>query len=370
MLLSQIIIVATTVAPELGGISRSVPLLAEHVAKAGVPVVLLAYGSQPYTQEFERVQAAHKEVYDSQSDLIRSLRQHLSNATGGVIVHHAGVWTPLNYRVYREARRYGALIVCSPRSMLDPWALNHRWLKKKFAWWLYTKRMLQHTTAIHVTCELERRHVERLKLGTPTVLVPNGIDFPKERLMPDGGEKEVKRCLFLSRLSKKKGLPDLLNAFAAVNHPNWVLDIVGNDEGDEGRNAQKLAKQLGVESRVNFLGFRGGDQKWEAYRNADLFVLPTYSENFGLVIGEAMACALPVITTTAAPWEMLDEIGAGWSIEPGVASLSIAMQDAFSRSSVVLNTMGTAGQQYVYDEFEWERVGRAMLDGYLSIWAQ
>jgi glycosyltransferase involved in cell wall biosynthesis len=363
----RVIIVATSIAPELGGISRSVPLLAENVAKAGVPVVLLAYGSQPYTQEFERVQAAQKEVYDCQRDLIAALGQHLANAKGCVIVHHAGVWTPLNYRVYREARRYGALIVCSPRSMLDPWALNHRWFKKKLAWWLYAKRMLQHTTAIHVTCELERRNVERLKLGTPTVLVPNGIDFPKERLLPKRGDKEVKRCLFLSRLSKKKGLPDLLNAFATVNHPDWVLDIVGNDEGDEGRNAQKLAKQLGIETRVNFLGFRGGDQKWEAYRNADLFVLPTYSENFGLVIGEAMACALPVITTTAAPWEMLDEIGAGWSIKLGVVSLSRVMQDAFSKNSEDLKKMGCLGQEYVYRMFEWDKVGTEMLEGYRGL---
>ena len=363
----RVIIIATTIAPELGGISRSVSLLADCVARAGAEVTLLALGGAERTSEFERARCTVKEVYGSSQELIRALKTHLAQDTNETVVHHAGIWTPLNYRIYRVARAIGGPLVCSPRSMLDPWALNHRWLKKKIAWWLYAKRMLQNTTAIHVTSDLERENVEALKLGRPTILVPNGVDLPQPRLEAQSKTASLKRCLFLSRLSQKKGLPDLLHAFAKVAPSDWVLDVVGNEEGDEGSKSRALVDELGIQQRVHFLGFLEGDAKWQSYRNADLFVLPTYSENFGLVIGEAMAAGLPVVTTSAAPWEVLNELGAGWSIEPGVDDLCLALRDAFSRSRSDFESMGMIGQDYVYQTFDWDQVGIAMLESYRNL---
>ena len=363
----KIIVVATTIAPELGGIARSVPTLAESVAQAGAEVILLALGRPPFTQEFDAVHSARKEVYDSRSALLVALKAHLVSAKKDVIVHHAGIWTFVNLMAHRIAKKLGAKIVCSPRSMLDPWALQHRFLKKKLAWWLYAKQMLRETNAIHVTSELERKNVECLQLGRPIILVPNGICFPPQKIEPTIGSGAVKRCLFLSRLSQKKGLSDLLSAFAEVNHPHWVLDVVGNAEGNEGENAKLLVKSLGISERVNFLGFREGDKKWKAYQNSDLFVLPTYSENFGLVVGEAMACGLPVITTTAAPWDVLNQIDAGWSIDVGPQNLAKTLIVAFSSSPDRLRSMGSRGQSYVYEHFSWERIGKSMLNAYANL---
>lgn len=361
----KIIVVATTVAPELGGIARSVPLLADCLARESTSeVVLLAYGRPPFAEEYQLVRTAQKEVYPTSRGLLCALKQHIGSSRGGVVVHYAGVWTMLNLQVHRCALRGGAKVVCSPRSMLDPWALCHRRLKKKIAYCVYAKRMLSQTTAIHTTSELERENVVRLHLNRPIITIPNGISFPKEKSKPQLHLRGLRHCLFLSRLSPKKGLPDLLRAFASIDHSTWVLDVVGNPDGVEDEEARHLACSLGIENRVNFLGFLEGDRKWEVYRSASLFALPTYSENFGLVVGEAMACGVPVLTTNAAPWEVLTRINAGWSVDPGVDALKPALREAFFMTPEELRDMGQRGQDYVYEHFSWEQVGRQMLKAY------
>jgi glycosyltransferase involved in cell wall biosynthesis len=107
---------------------------------------------------------------------------------------------------------------------------------------------------------------------------------------------------------------------------------------------------------IHFVGELDDQQKWQAYESADLFVLPSYSENFGLVIGEALAAGLPVVTTTATPWTELKEKNCGWCIPPGEKDLEQTLKTAFSTTPEQRKSMGQNGAKWVREEFQWSAV--------------
>jgi glycosyltransferase involved in cell wall biosynthesis len=113
--------------------------------------------------------------------------------------------------------------------------------------------------------------------------------------------------------------------------------------------------------RIEFCGPLYGEGKLGAYREAELFVLPTQSENFGMTVAEALAAGTPAIVTRAAPWAGLEEHGAGWWIEIGVDPLVACLEDALSRPRDELAARGVRGREWMRRDFSWERVG-AMMD--------
>jgi glycosyltransferase involved in cell wall biosynthesis len=170
--------------------------------------------------------------------------------------------------------------------------------------------------------------------------------------------------LFLSRIHPKKGLKDLVNAWCKVNPENWNLYIAGPDEGGHENEIKLLVKKLGLSSKVHFLGNLSDTDKWHVYRSGDLFILPTYSENFGIVVAEALAAEIPVITTTETPWRILEEEKCGWLIQPGEASLVSTLNRVLQLPSHELHAMGQRGRRMVLRRYDWNLVARSMSDVY------
>ena len=164
-------------------------------------------------------------------------------------------------------------------------------------------------------------------------MIPNGVDVPSETA--DSRFRETgapRRALFLSRVHPKKGLPLLLDAWAEVRPAGWELVVAGPDEGGHRAEMEAQAARLGIAGDVRFGTPWPTTAKWALYRSADLFVLPTHSENFGVVVAEALAAGVPALTTVGAPWRDAPRPGCGWWTAIGVRPLAEALRDAASRS--------------------------------------
>jgi glycosyltransferase involved in cell wall biosynthesis len=148
-------------------------------------------------------------------------------------------------------------------------------------------------------------------------VIPNGVDVPevsrKAAHESDGkiSRGEGQTALFVGRIYPVKGLPMLIEAWAQVRPHGWRLQIVGPDEAGHRAEVERVVSAAGLDGVVSFVGPLEGQAKQTALLDADLFVLPTHSENFGMAIGEALAHGLPVLTTTGAPWSMLPQRGCG-----------------------------------------------------------
>ncbi|MGB0578482.1 MAG: glycosyltransferase, partial [Limisphaerales bacterium] len=179
-----------------------------------------------------------------------------------------------------------------------------------------------------------------------------------------------KEILYLGRLHRIKGIDHLLKGWAQVESKfeDWSLAIAGPEES-YGRGVayademKKLASDLSLQ-RVEFRGPKYGDEKLQAYREASVFVLPSHSENFGMTVAEALACATPAIVTKGAPWDGLEANDAGWWIDVGVDPLVRALGDAMSRPMNRLEEMGQAGRDYVRREFDWTNIGEKTTAAY------
>ena len=280
---------------------------------------------------------------------------HLVETERPDLIHLHGIWSPFLAVITIVAQKYKVPLVISPHGCLEPWALNNKRLKKQIALWLYQSWVLRSASMFMVTSEQERNSVRRLGFSQPISIVHNGVDIPA--YVEPFLRTEVNTILFLSRLHPGKGLLDLVEAWATVRQPGWRIVIAGGDEGGHQAVVENLIRQKGLLSDFSWVGFVNGESKQACFAQADLFVLPTYSENFGIAIAEALAHGLPVITTTGAPWPGLLTHRCGWWVEPGVPGIALALTQALACSPDELQAMGQRGRQWVGDQFSWAKIG-------------
>ena len=200
----------------------------------------------------------------------------------------------------------------------------------------------------------------------PVATSPIGVDLPAEPAGPRGDRPPERTVLFLSRLHPRKGLADLVEAWARVPRTGWRLVVAGPDSNGQ-RALLEARCAAGRLDDVSFPGEVLGEAREALYARADLFVLPSFSENFGLVVAEALARGVPVITTRGTPWQELETRRCGWWIDPGVAPLAEALQGAMALSDGARRDMGLRGRQLVSDAYTWERCVEQMLAWYASL---
>ena len=176
----------------------------------------------------------------------------------------------------------------------------------------------------------------------------------------------------------KKGVMELVEAWGSLVasaewlvRNGWKCELVYTVSGEleKGYEAKVKArvKELGLEDKFIFTGALNDDEKWEAYARADLFVLPTYSENFGIVVAEALYAGVPVITTKGTPWQELETESCGWWIDVGEDALADALTKAMALSDDDRDEMGKRGRRLVETKYTWDAVCDAMVKGYNAI---
>jgi glycosyltransferase involved in cell wall biosynthesis len=140
--------------------------------------------------------------------------------------------------------------------------------------------------------------------------------------------------------------------------------IAGPDEGDHWPQVEEAIRRANLGEVFTYIGAIRDSDKWDLYRQADLFILPTHSENFGVVVAEALASGLPVITTKGAPWGEIVKENCGWWVEIGVDPLAKALREATSLPANALDNMGERGRRMVVERFAWRRIAGDMLSVY------
>ena len=284
------------------------------------------------------------------------------------IIHDNGLWLPSNHAAARVARRFRTPLVIQPHGMLEPWAMNHRAWKKGLAWKLYQRRDIESAALLVATSVQEAESIRKVGLRQPIAVIPNGIDLPEWKERPFR-EARGRFALFLSRIHPVKGLMNLVTAWARVRPKGWRLVLAGPDEGNHRHEIEMAVQEVGLEKDILFIGPVEGAGKEKLYQEADLFILPTHSENFGVVVAEALAYGVPVITTKGAPWEGLVTHRCGWWVDVGVEPLADAVREATELSDVERRAMGERGRRYA-EQFEWARIAEQMLAVYRWVLGQ
>ena len=360
-----------------GGPSRSAQGLVAGLNRTGVETWLMTLrkGEQPWVEGVE-----HFVDGKPFEEVILMVKPQ--------IVHLHGIWDTGLHRCAVICRRLGIKYVIAPRGMLEQWSLKQKWLKKRMARLLYQDKDLKCAAALHATAECEADQFRKLGFKNPVIISPNGVNVPKLEGSDEINELELKlktqtnsavrRVLFVSRMHPKKGVRELVEAWNVLKHTthnsqltNWVCELVYTVNGDLERNyeseVRNMVKELRLEDQFIFTGALSDDEKWQAYARADLFVLPTYSENFGIVVAEALWAGVPVITTKGTPWSDIEAHKCGWWIDVGVKPLVNALQEALSLSDVKRHEMGGCGHRLVEKKYTWDAVVEPVVDGYERI---
>ncbi len=308
------------------------------------------------------------------------LRRKLSNFE---LVHIHGLYRfPPTYTAW-QARKQGVPYVMTPHGALDPYlyersSTGRLGFKRLYERW-FDLPNLHAADAIHYTADEERERAAFLELRARSFVVPNGVDWDRYRELPARGAfrarwglDEAPMVLFLGRLHFKKGLDLLIPAFEALRRrvPDAQLVIAGPENDAYGEQVRGWVRERALDAAVRFVGPLHGADVVQAYVDADVFALPSYTENFGMTVVEALACRLPVVISDQVNIHAeVSGAGAGLVTRCDAGEVAQALEtllaDADRRSA-----MGEAGRRLVQARFTWPAIVEALTAEYERVIAR
>jgi glycosyltransferase involved in cell wall biosynthesis len=278
------------------------------------------------------------------------------------ILHINGCWIPLCAYTQMWAKQSGYKAILTTHGMLEPWIIQrHHWTRKVPALYLYQKKAVQTADYIHATVESEKQNIHKLGYNNKICVFPYGIET--KNISIKSSWKKTKTILYLSRIHPKKGIELLIDAVARIKDVLGGYKIIVAGEGDA-RYIQSLKNRIqeqNVESVFDFVGGVYGEKKWELFHNVDVFVLPTYSENFGIVVAEALASGTPVIVSKGAPWQEIDTHRCGWWIDNDIDTIAKTLKEVIALPEEEYRQMGIRGRQLVKDNYSIEIIAEKMM---------
>lgn len=293
------------------------------------------------------------------------------------LIHIHALFSFSTIAAWRAARRWCVPYVVTPHGSLGKWGRRYRRpAMKRLSLALLERPLLTGAAAIHFASSTESMEAKEVGVQARTVVIPFGVDLvveafnrPKDSAEARAGRSlSTGRVLYLSRIDRKKGLDLMVRAFAQLRNRGLQATLVVAGQGDPALLAElkSMASQLGVGQSVEWVGFVEGQEKLSLFGSADVFVLPSYSENFGLAAVEAMASGLPVVIT--------DQVGISREVEQARAGLVVpcraeALAGALERllgDSNLRKRMGEAGRRLCQDSFSRE----SMASRFIKVYAQ
>lgn len=293
------------------------------------------------------------------------------------VVHFHGLWQPRFLALARACQRLKIPFVVSPHGMLEPWAWRHKWWKKWAYFHLLEWSFINAASGILATSSLEKAHLARynftcpiteISLGLPENVRPGYFEARSEL----GWSDEEFILLYLSRIHPKKGLHLLLSALTSIgkNIPKLRLVVVGDGEA---AYLSRIRRFIGTHAShlppIDFIGPIWGDAKWKFFRGADLFCLPSYSENFGLAILESCQVGTPVLTTTGTPWTTFLTNNGFPVAQPNLTGISEALGRHLALGKIGMQKRLSFAES-TYSQFSWSSISRTYREYYESIVAK
>ena len=280
-------------------------------------------------------------------------------------VHFCNIFYPSSIAVATFAVLLNKKVIWSVHGELDPWAVKHRSYKKKpFLWFI--KTFLKKQVIFHTTCQEEETYVKNI-FGekTKTLLLTNYILLPKKEQVPT-----QKYLLFVGRIHPKKGLDRLINALAASTafiNSDYILKVVGDYDHDHGRELVKLSNQLKLGEKIQFLGKKKGTEKFKLFAGAYFTIMPSITENFGMVVVESMSQGTPVIASTGTPWQVLEEEHAGLWVAPQIKDLTNSVDKILALTETEYSLYRKNAHTLVCDKFDMEKNIQDWVQAYQSV---
>jgi glycosyltransferase involved in cell wall biosynthesis len=331
--------------------------LADRLASEGIKTCVVGPAAPPLGR--------HPDLYSTLADAIGDCD----------IVHIHAVWEEIQHQTACIARALGRPYIFRPCGMLDPWSLRQGKWKKKMYMALRLRKDLNGAAALHFTTQTESDLVKPLKLSPPSIIEPNGVHLDEFDVQPARGlfrssYPEIGNApliVFLGRVHHKKGLDLLVPAFARLPQKDARLVIAGPDNDGYGDQIRRMLSEHGVSDRVVFTGMLYGRDRIALLADADLFCLPSYQENFGLVVAEAMAAGCPVVISDQV--NIHDDVIAAQAggvvpcaIEPLADELNRWMSDPARRSAA-----GQRGRAAAFAKYDAGRLASRWAEHYANL---
>ena len=284
------------------------------------------------------------------------------------VLHIHGLWLKMYHNAAQWAKANNIPVIWSTHGMTAPWAMNHKRWKKLPAWLLYQERDLKKAAAIHCTTDLEAAWNKALGFKN-CFIAPLGTHLPKinqfHSRTPTHNSNYT--LLFVGRIYPVKGLVNLIKAWGMCNVDGWKLRIVGPDQAGHLAELESLVRDLHLSDSVEFAGPKFGEELNAEYDKCDCLVLPSFTENFGATVVDALAHGKPCITSTFTPWSELRDCSCGWWVSNEPAALSATISEMMALDDSARSKMGANGRRLVEAKYSWDAVAGMIIRGYREI---
>jgi glycosyltransferase involved in cell wall biosynthesis len=304
-------------------------------------------------------------------DLTVWLWQHLRDYD---LVHIHAIFSYPSTSAMAIARFQNVPYITRPLGQLCKWSLQQSKQKKEIYLKIIEKANLKGAKALHLTSEQEQRELKLLAWDLPIFILPHGLVFPSP--ITNAREKlhqmlniplEVPIILFLSRLHRKKGLDYLISALSKLHDRNFAFVLAGNGDLEYEAKLEKLLQENNLRDRTYKLGFVDGEKKDICLQGADLYVLSSHSENFGIAVLEALASGTPALVTTGvALSDLVKEQNLGWVVDLEIEAIANSIQE-FLDNLDVAKQKGDRAAQYVAANYSWDKIALNLKSIYENI---
>ena len=358
-----------------GGPSRSVRGLASGLAQLGNDVSLLSTvprGTGVAQTEGNLVTRIFARERPQLLSLSAPLRDHLL-AGEYEVVHHHGLWLRTLDYARRSSAKSSAPLVISPRGMMSPWAWHHHRKQKSLAArWIHPGAFAA-ASGWHATSEEEADDIRRLGFTQPVCVAPNGVAAIRAedenvsaafwtKTYPALAKRRV--ALFYSRFHAKKRVLELIDLWLSSPRTDWLLLLAGIPEEYSVRQLETYVLRQGGSGRIIV---HDGTDAPAPYAVASLFLLPSHSENFGLVVAEALVRGVPVLTTDTTPWQTLDAVGSGRCVS--WSAYGPALKALLAETPEALAARGLPGSIWAQEKFSWTKTAQTLVTFYETLGA-
>lgn len=286
------------------------------------------------------------------------------------IVHQQGLWMYNSVAALKYKYRHpDSIKIIEPHGMLDPWAIRNAAWKKNIVWHMYEFENLRTADCLHALCVEEYESIRSLGLRNPIAIIPNGVELPVANIRKFSHNSQ-KVLLYIGRIHPKKGLRELILGIAKLRSiaPNlltpWIIRIAGWEQNGYLKSLMSLVQDYHLTDKIQFIGPVYGVEKIRELKNANAFILPSFSEGLPMSILEAWAYRLPVLMTKFCNLSIGFNSNAAVKINPTPESICEELLSFFEKTDKELFDMGKNGYQLITSYFNWPCVVKKMISLY------